>query len=657
MPPQQRTYESIAARLRPPPGPVELLAAAAAAGDLDAVKALAPQGAEKESEDHNALQTALHAAAGNGHLPVVEWLHAQGADISAWHDHVMRLAVTNARLPILEWLHSQGADFTTFHGDPLRSAARCGHLPVIEWLHDHGVDIRAHNNEAVRMAALNGHLHVVKWLHAQGVDVGAESCLAMQNAAGGGQLSVVKWLHEQGADIRIHEDASIRSAARNGHLSVLEYLHTHGADIRACDAADLIGAAGNGHLAVLEYLHAHGADIGEKSYTLMRVALGSSERLPVVSFLHAQGLAVPDEIKEQIIRYRHWIDRHGRCPAGLADFSPFLFRARTFDDIVAILEQEYSEGEIAHRYAYHTAGLFGTTDRVLAYLDKWGAPGKQPLHDIIQNIKLPQDARFNIAVWADACLRFGPKMTRLVKFAGGMPEPLKDDRGQWSYSLTRAEIARSAYPRAAENPELSVLCFTHDWDNDDFQRALKHIAAYAEKYGAADAVKPGGRIPDIAIDGAAFGKSAHRFYKLPDGDPRGLLLGEFTNCCQHLAGAGSDCAKHGFRSKQSGFYVVADKKTDEIIAQSWAWRGTKDELVLDSLESLPGHMTTPQWRSLCDQFAAAARADKTAAVIAVHIGTGGATPNDMGYARATPAVPRGYDGYRDSKKQYVVTAP
>ncbi len=656
MKPQPRTYDSIATRLRPPPSNVELLAMAAAAGDLAVVKALAPQGAERESEDHNALQSALHAAAGNGHLPVVQWLYAHGADITAWKDHVMRLAVVNGHLPILEWLHEQGADFTAHYDDALRSAARCGHLPVLEWLHAHGVDIRAQNNDAMRLAASNGHLHVVKWLHANGVDISVQHDCVLSHAVGGGHMPVVEWLYEQDENIRTQNDYAFKCAVGNGNLPALQFLHMRGADIRSCDHAAMIRAAGNGHLPVLEYLHAHGADIGGTIYTLMRAAQGKDEHLPVVKFLHAQGVPVSDETQNQIARYDGWIARHGRCPAGLNDLSPFLFRSRTFDDVVAMLAQEYNDGEIAHKYAYHTAGLFGTTDRVLAYLDKWGAPGKQPLHDVIQHIKLPQDARFNIAAWADSCLRYGPKMTRLVKFAGALPEPLKDEKGQWSYILTRAEIARNIYPRAAENPDLAVMCFSQDWDNDEFEKALKHIAAYVKKYGAPDAHKPGGRIPNIAIDGTAFGKAAYRFYKLPDGDARGLLLGEFTNCCQHLAGVGKDCAKHGFCSEQSGFYVVADKKTDEIVAQSWAWRGEKDELVLDSLESLPGHMTAPQWRSLCDAFAVAARADKTAAVTAVHIGTGGATPEGLGYAKAKAATPRDYDGYRDSKKQFVVTA-
>jgi hypothetical protein len=298
---------------------------------------------------------------------------------------------------------------------------------------------------------------------------------------------------------------------------------------------------------------------------------------------------------------------------------------------------------------------------VLAYLERWGAYGKQPLHDIIQHIELPQKGRFNAAAWGDAVLRHGPKMARLVKFAGDMPQPLKDGGGRWSYTLTRAEIAKNAYARGKENPQLAALCFGFGWDNQQFESVLREIAAYREKYAGNDNKKPDGRIPEIAIDGAAFGKPGHRFYKLPDGDVRGLVLGEFTDCCQHLAGEGKGCARHGFMSPESGFYVVADKEKDEIIAQSWAWRGTEGELVLDSLESLNGHMKGGQWRSLCDEFARAAAADETAAVTAVHVGMGGATPEGLGYETAGtsdlingPAQPVDYKGYRDSKSQYCV---
>jgi hypothetical protein len=184
---------------------------------------------------------------------------------------------------------------------------------------------------------------------------------------------------------------------------------------------------------------------------------------------------------------------------------------------------------------------------------------------------------------------------------------------------------------------------------------VKQVKKYKKLFAAQDMKKAQGRIPAIKIDGAAFGKPEYHLYKIPDGDMRGLLLGEFTNCCQHLANQGADCAKHGFLSEEGGFYVIAHKKTDQIIGQSWAWRGEKDELVFDSLESLSGHFNAQNWEKITSKFAEQIKQDNTAQISALHIGKGGATPKLNFNKAAALAKPIDYNGYRDSENtQYSV---
>ncbi len=659
MPP--RTYKSVIAGLprseeqAPPEAPetaVGRLLMAAEAGDLAAVKALmAPSAAEAKDPEEAAAhaERALLYAAGNGRLRVVKWLHAQGVPINKYS---LGRAAMGGHLPTVKWLHAHGADVRADEDYALRMTAEIGSFASIKYLHALGANIRAKNDIAMVTAAGRGDLRIAKWLHAHGAKIDAQRGMPLMETASDGHLPMVKWLHAQGANIAKNQSA-LHNAVAEDHLPVVKYLVAHGADIRNIDYNVIENLACKGRLSVLGYLQKQGFDIEHCKEEAIHQAIIKGDINAVHDFCKLAP-PVPEIVTFFMDNMQEWNKRHGRCPAGLHDLSPLLFRARAFDDVLAMLKEEHYVGAAAHNYAYNTAGLFGTTDRVLAYLERWGESTHHPLHDAIQNIELPQEGRANLAAWADACLRHGSKMTRLVKFAGLLPEPEKDPKGQWSYTLTRAQIARNAYEYGEEYPDLAARCFAFDWDNDQFEDAVRAIIEYGKKYGAADAPKPGGRIPDVAIDGALFDKPAHRFYKLPDGDARGLLLGEFTNCCQHLAGVGADCAAHGFLSEQSGFYVVADKKTDEIIAQGWAWRGTKNELALDSLESLPGHMAAPQWRSLCDEFARQARADKTAAVTAVHIGTGGATPDRLGYKTAATATPRDYNGYRDSQAQYVV---
>lgn len=70
---------------------------------------------------------------------------------------------------------------------------------------------------------------------------------------------------------------------------------------------------------------------------------------------------------------------------------------------------------------------------------------------------------------------------------------------------------------------------------------------------------------------------------LPRADVRGVFLGQYTNCCQHPAGMGKDCAWYGLEKANSGFFVVTDKE-DEIIAQSWVW-STPKGICFDNVEA------------------------------------------------------------------------
>jgi len=190
----------------------------------------------------------------------------------------------------------------------------------------------------------------------------------------------------------------------------------------------------------------------------------------------------------------------------------------------------------------------------------------------------------------------------------------------------------------------------YGWHQKYFKTAVMLAKQFKEAYPQG---KKPEKIPDTAIDGEKFGMKGYSFTKLPDGDLRGLFLGEIVDCCQHLAEAGAACAKHGFLSENGGFYVLEDTKKN-IVAQSWAWRGQNGELVLDSLESLKGRVSRKQWEKLCTVFAEqAVKKDKT--VSAVLVGGGGETPKMAFNTAASLATPVDYRGYRDSSRtQYKI---
>jgi hypothetical protein len=235
-----------------------------------------------------------------------------------------------------------------------------------------------------------------------------------------------------------------------------------------------------------------------------------------------------------------------------------------------------------------------------------------------------------------------------VKFADKLPEPLKSDDGRtWSMLKTRNAVAQFAYERANENLELAALCLEYAVDEYNFNKALELTKEPV----------PEKNIPEVTVDGADFGMPGATFRRLEPGDVRGLFLGEITDCCQSIGGQGEQCARNGFTSEDSGFYVVENSR-GKIVGETWAWRGRDGELVFDSLETLGRNVTHKQWRKLAEEFAQALTEKPENDVTALHIGTGGATSRKLVRkfsAAASPAEPRdGYQAYRDSRQQVVI---
>ena len=84
-------------------------------------------------------------------------------------------------------------------------------------------------------------------------------------------------------------------------------------------------------------------------------------------------------------------------------------------------------------------------------------------------------------------------------------------------------------------------------------------------------------LPNVAVADDTF-----RLFKLDRRDPRGLFLGEHTDCCQAPGMEAESCAWFGALNLKSGFYVV-ENGVGDIVAQSWTWRNG-DVLVFDNIE-------------------------------------------------------------------------
>ncbi len=709
----QKTYAEIVASLPPPPLNAEeqvrqKLDLLMAKGDIDTLRIAIEDG----TYDKDA---ALQLAASGGHLKCAKFLIKCGADIHANHEHAILLAAINGRANIVRLLIKHGADIHTNGEHPLRLSAANGHANVVRLLIKHGADIYAYNvdNEyALPLAVKEGRTNIVRLLIKNGADIHHRTDAGIQWAALNGHINIMRLLIKHGADIHAFDDAPLRSAAMSGHADIMRLLIRHGADVHARNEEALLESVKNGHLEAVRLLIKHGADIHASG----EYALRQSARIGHVGIvrlliengadIHANGVYIkdnavknshcnilkllseygmdqntlPDSVQEKIAQFDLWSRLHNMetVHPTLLGKNPHLVKSSTLTALSEIFVaegyvQEFttdifralceSSADVRWKYSYNIAALLGTESRVLQYLEKWGTQGKQPLHDITQMIAIPTPQNIkkyqkpDLKAWGDAVLQCGPGMAALVKFSHRLPRPMQDASGRfWSLQKTKDEVAQFAFDNARKNHALAALGMECGWDNDDFNEALIVLEKYQATYAANDNRKPVDAIPNITIDGAEFDKEGFTFRRLPDGDLRGLALGAFTACCQHMGGAGgSECAAHGFLSPKSAFYIVSNNKTNQVVAQSWAWRGKKGELVLDSLEYLPSQMNDKQWTTLCQLFAA--EATKTG-IEKIHVGKGGNTPMNMGFPAAKKsATPADYDGYRDSGKQYVIAGP
>jgi hypothetical protein len=123
--------------------------------------------------------------------------------------------------------------------------------------------------------------------------------------------------------------------------------------------------------------------------------------------------------------------------------------------------------------------------------------------------------------------------------------------------------------------EMAIVASEVGMNQEDFEK-------YQDLYRN---VKEFESCPDIRLSSGNY-----VFHKLDADDRRGAALGKIVDCCQHINGAARSCAVAGVESGYSAFYVVEYK--GNIVAQSWAWRGKRGELVFDNVEALSGYDVT-----------------------------------------------------------------
>jgi len=124
---------------------------ACAVGRLDVVRWLLDQGVPPDAPDYANGGRPIHYAALRGHTEVAALLLSRGAKLdSGWTIEVgsvgnqsVHLACFHGHLPFVQWLHRQGANLDVLNSDqhtPLALACRGKHRAVVQWLCSHTDD-------------------------------------------------------------------------------------------------------------------------------------------------------------------------------------------------------------------------------------------------------------------------------------------------------------------------------------------------------------------------------------------------------------------------------------------------------------------------------------------------------------------------------------
>lgn len=185
----------------------------------------------------------------------------------------------------------------------------------------------------------------------------------------------------------------------------------------------------------------------------------------------------------------------------------------------------------------------------------------------------------------------------------------------------------------------------------------------------------------------ASGKNGISFRILEKDDPLGFVLGDITNCCQHIGGAGEECVDDGYENPNAGFLVFEESVLDElgkptgeirVLGQAYVWYDPVSKTVcydnieiptkiLDELRKGDRHDERLSSKHLMDAVIESADAIMTAMNkkgVKVDRVTTGQGYNDLGNEleqrfgapeKHPRAQHQGYSGYSDARSaQYVI---
>jgi hypothetical protein len=279
------------------------------------------------------------------------------------------------------------------------------------------------------------------------------------------------------------------------------------------------------------------------------------------------------------------------CLVGLEKLNVFCkIPKKAFLELRRALRQDYNTLKELNQSAFKAWLLFETPQK----LEKFGATCQQrnnhdrPVAFALDAIEFPPSQTWpdiDFRAWGRAYMVHGTIAVNHV-FQRGIRAPSYNKQGKISLLKTEFEWFVSELNVPKYEPalnELISLALQFSKNAKEFSRAAD---CYTAEQNVIEPQTPQESLPDIEIDGNAFGMPGAVFKKLSRHDPRLLFIGDFNKSCERVTDQAHSLERtvvHARHSNISAYYIV--ERDARPIAHSWAWRGVFGEMVFDGFES------------------------------------------------------------------------
>ncbi len=216
-----------------------------------------------EKMDKQKINIAFAWASKYGHLNMMRYLYAKGANVHANSNDAMRKAAYNGQLDAVRYLTLLGPDYKcSTYSENVGSAARNGHLDTVKFLVDKmkqtsndGSYTNSNNNIHFALRGIlfdacgGGYLDLLKYglesiqLYEDKDGKIFNTDYLLAHAASYDQLHIVQYLLELGYDIHARNDSALRRALLYNKLRMARYLISKGAIIYAGEADTVLHTA------------------------------------------------------------------------------------------------------------------------------------------------------------------------------------------------------------------------------------------------------------------------------------------------------------------------------------------------------------------------------------------------------------------------------